>query len=255
MNDIIKFDSVKELTDFALLAAKGTATIPKHLQNSPADCMAVAVQSQQWGMSFWAVAQQSFFVNGSIGYSAQLVNAIVSSSKAIQGRFKYEYNWENGKPNGFVRCGAIIAGEDGITWGEWLDTSKVTTRNSPLWKTAPKQQAAYLAVKYWARLYTPEVIMGVYSHDELVDTKTPKDVTPKVETEAPENPPQEIEFNIDAALDTISQCSADQIDALAEELRRSPREHHKAIAEKLKIRRQELVMDAVVESEGSNDEE
>ena len=52
-------------------------------------------------------------------------------------------------------------------------------RNSPLWKSAPKQQLAYLAVKYWARLYCPEVILGVYSTDELEPTKrTIKDITP-----------------------------------------------------------------------------
>lgn len=33
----------------------------------------------------------------------------------------------------------------------------------------PKQQLAYLAVKRWARLYAPDVILGVYSADELDD--------------------------------------------------------------------------------------
>lgn len=55
----------------------------------------------------------------------------------------------------------------------------VTTRNSPLWKTAPKQQLAYLAVKYWARLYCPDVILGVYSPDEFEQQeRAERDVTP-----------------------------------------------------------------------------
>jgi len=36
-----------------------------------------------------------------------------------------------------------------------------------LWASDPKQQLAYLAVKRWARLYAPAVILGVYSSDEL----------------------------------------------------------------------------------------
>ncbi|HED7721988.1 TPA: recombinase RecT, partial [Salmonella enterica] len=67
----------------------------------------------------------------------------------------------------FVQVGAILRGESEITWGEPLYLSGVVTRNSPLWVSNPKQQIAYLGVKYWARLYCPEVILGVYSPDEI----------------------------------------------------------------------------------------
>ena len=43
----------------------------------------------------------------------------------------------------------------------------------------PKQQLAYLAVKYWARLYCPGVILGVYTPDEFEQKECVKgDVTP-----------------------------------------------------------------------------
>ncbi|HDZ9820483.1 TPA: recombinase RecT, partial [Klebsiella pneumoniae] len=121
------------------------------------------------------------------------------SSSAINGRFHYRYggDWErctrtqeitrekhgkNGKYSVtervrgwtdedeiglFVQVGAILRGESEITWGEPLYLSGVVTRNSPLWVSNPKQQIAYLGVKYWARLYCPEVILGVYSPDEV----------------------------------------------------------------------------------------
>lgn len=44
----------------------------------------------------------------------------------------------------------------------------------------PKQQIAYLAVKYWARLYCPEVVLGVYTPEELEDRPI-KDITPPKE--------------------------------------------------------------------------
>jgi hypothetical protein len=37
------------------------------------------------------VAQKTHLVNGVLGYEAQLVNAVISSSNAIVGRFHYEY--------------------------------------------------------------------------------------------------------------------------------------------------------------------
>lgn len=150
--------------------------------------MAVTMQAAQWGMNPFAVAQKTHVVNGTLGYEAQLVNAVISSSRAIKGRFKYEYggDWLNpSKKDACVRVGAILAGDDDVTWGEPLYLHTITTRNSPLWKTNPKQQAAYLAVKYWARMYCPDVILGVYTPDELHDyAPVEREINP-VDTSAP----------------------------------------------------------------------
>lgn len=181
---------LRQLQQFAEVMAQSVQTLPKHLAGKPADCMAVAMQAAQWGMNPFAVAQKTHLVNGTLGYEAQLVNAVVTSSRAVQGRFKYEYDgdWDaymlhpdkQHEAGLFIRVGAIIRGETEITWGEPVYLAPITTRNSPLWKTAPKQQIAYLAVKYWARLYCPEVILGVYSPDEFDEPlpRVERDVTP-----------------------------------------------------------------------------
>jgi len=168
---------MQQVSAVAEMMATGRSTVPKHLQGSMGDCFAITMQAAQWGMSPFAVAQKTHLVNGVLGYEAQLVNAVISSSRAIKGRFKYEYQGDWSKHNvkgadAAIRVGAVLSGEDEITWGEWLHVGDVTTKNSPLWKTAPKQQSAYLAVKYWARIYCPEVIMGVYSPDELEERQT-----------------------------------------------------------------------------------
>jgi len=171
---LLDADAMNAMHAMSKLMASATVTVPQHLQNKPADCLAIIMQSMQWKMNPYAVAQKTHLVNGTLGYEAQLINAVISSSKAIVGRFKYEYEgkWETDKcQSSKIRVGAIIRGESEITWGEWLEPWRVTTKNSPLWKTAPKQQAAYLAVKMWSRLYTPDVILGVYSSDELEDSR------------------------------------------------------------------------------------
>ncbi|MDU4747747.1 MAG: RecT family recombinase [Pantoea sp.] len=181
---------LQKLQAFAEVMSQGKATVPAHLSGKPADCLAIALQAAQWGMNPYAVAQKTHLVNGTLGYEAQLVNAVITSSTAVQGRFKYEYggDWEKFKPGAAnasnerglsVRVGAVLRGETEITWGEPLYMEYVTTRNSPLWKTAPKQQLAYLAVKYWARLYCPDVILGVYTPDEFEPAqRAERDVTP-----------------------------------------------------------------------------
>lgn len=223
-NAVFNVQALSQLTAFAELMAQSAVTVPKHLAGKPADCMAIVMQAMQWGMNPYAVAQKTHLVNGVLGYEAQLVNAVISSSSAIVGRFHYEYggDWEKiaGKKDGryelglFVRVGAVLRGETDITWGENIYLADITTRNSPLWKTAPKQQIAYLAVKYWARLYCPEVILGVYSPDE-VELRTEKEINPA--------PAQRVSL-ADIKGDTVTathsaQESAADIDALADEFR------------------------------------
>jgi hypothetical protein len=169
----------------AKVMASSTVTVPKHLQGKEGDCMAIILQSMNWGMNPFAVAQKTHLVNGVLGYEAQLVNAVVQSQGFIDGTFHYEYQGEGATLQ--CRVGAVIRGESQITWGEWLKKSDVTVQNSPLWKTNPKQQLGYLQVKNWTRLYFPAAILGVYSVEELQDMPAPaeRDVTAESTREEP----------------------------------------------------------------------
>lgn len=163
----------------AKLMAGSKVTIPKHLQGSDGDCAAIVIQATNWGMNPFAVAQKTHLVNGVLGYEAQLVNAVIQSSNSIRGSFSYEYQGDGDRMS--CRVGAVLRGQTEITWGEWLKSSDVTTKNSPLWKTNPKQQIGYLQVKNWARLYCPGAILGVYTADELEELppQPERDVTPQ----------------------------------------------------------------------------
>ena len=59
-------------------------------------------------------------------------------------------------------------------------------RNSPLWEQDPRQQLAYLCTKRWARLHAPDVLLGVYTPDELQETapRVERDITPQMTTAA-----------------------------------------------------------------------
>lgn len=178
--------AMSQLMVLASEMAKATVTVPKHLQGKAGDCLAICMQAAQWRMNPFAVAQKTHIVNGVLGYEAQLVNAVVQSSGAIQGSFHYEYQGDN--QSLACRVGAVLKGQNQITWGEWLPLNLVQVRNSPLWKTNPRQQLGYLQVKNWARAYCPAAILGVYSVDELQDyeanIKQVKDVTPAPEKAA-----------------------------------------------------------------------
>lgn len=245
-NAIFNVQALTQLQSVAGLMAQAAVTVPEHLRGNTADCMAIIMQAMQWGMNPYAVAQKTHLVNGVLGYEAQLVNAVISSSNAIVGRFHYEYEgdwskcassreeivkkpakgggtydkkemvrgWNSADEQGLsVRVGAVIRGESEITWGEPIFLSSVITRNSPLWISNPKQQIAYLALKYWARLYCPAVVLGVYTPDE-VEQRTEKEINPA---------PQRVSL-ADISGDTVTttqsaQESSVNIDSLADDFR------------------------------------
>jgi len=164
-NLLFNASAMNQLQQLATVMSRSVVTVPKHLQGNPGDCMAICMQAAQWGMNPFAVAQKTHVVNGTLGYEAQLVNAVIQSSGAISGHFHYEYKGDG--QNASCRVGAIIRGDSQITWNEWLSAAQVSTKNSPLWKTNPEQQLGYLQVKNWARLYCPGAILGVYTVDEV----------------------------------------------------------------------------------------
>jgi hypothetical protein len=167
-------NKMNQIIRIAEIMATGKTTIPEHLQKSPGDCVAVCLQAAQWAMNPFAVAQKTHLVSGRLGYEAQLVIAVVNTRAPIQGRLKFEWegNWTgiNGKvckdEKLAVTCLATFQGDTEPT-AHRVSMAQAGVRNSPLWEHDPKMQLAYLCAKRWARLHCPDVILGVYTPDEL----------------------------------------------------------------------------------------
>ena len=157
--------------------ATARITVPKHLAGSPGDCLAIVMQAAQWQMNPFAVAQKTHVVNGALGYEAQLVNAVVSASSLLSSRIQYAFegDWKgcNGKADKSDERAVVVSAT--LTGEHQPRSLRVSmaqvgeVRNSPLWVSDPRQQLAYLATKRWARLHAPDVMLGVYSVDELQD--------------------------------------------------------------------------------------
>lgn len=175
----------------AEMMAKGACTVPKHLQGNVGDCFAIIGQSLRWGMDPYAVAQKTHLVNGTLGYEAQLVIAVINNRAPIVDRIKFEYfgDWSKVKAKDDkstdvgVICRATFKGDDEPTELSLTMAQVGTVRNSPLWTADPRQQLAYLAAKRFSRLHCPDVILGVYTPDELADrgNEAPRNITPKAQ--------------------------------------------------------------------------
>jgi len=211
---VLDGDSLDKMMRLAEVMATGRATLPKHFNGNAADCLAVVMQSMQWKMNPFAVAQKTHLVNGVLGYEAQLVNAVITTCAPVLDRLHYEWYgaWEkvigkftikNGDKGEYRVPGWKLEDEQGLGVKVWatfrgedeprvleLLLAQARTRNSTLWADDPRQQLAYLATKRWSRLYCPDVILGVYSPDELEETSpTIRDVLPARGAAAAELPP------------------------------------------------------------------
>lgn len=173
---MLEGDSMDKMLRMAEVMASGKTTIPQHLRGSVGDCMAVITQAMAWGMNPFQVAQKTHLVNGTLGYEAQLVIAVINSSRLLASRLNFrwsETNWGGIKgkadesPEHFVEVWATLRGEaePRVLRVTMAQVGKV--RNSPNWEADPRQQIGYLAAKRWARLNAPDVILGVYTPDEI----------------------------------------------------------------------------------------
>ena len=179
------------------LMASGKVMMPEEFQNNPADCTAVVIQAMQWNMNPFMLASEAFVLHGKLSYSAKVVGAVINSSDRIKGSFKFKWfgDWSkiqgkikkeknsNGKfysapnwePKDEVGLGVTVSAtlkDDSEPTDFDVLLVQAVTRNSTLWADDPRQQLAYLAQKKWARLYAPELTVGIYSNDELDEETT-----------------------------------------------------------------------------------
>jgi hypothetical protein len=166
-----------EVVRFAEVMCKADIALPKHLRGNAGACMAVALQALEWQMSPFAVASKSYAVNGMIAYEAQLIAAVVNTRSGIKGRLKYEFVGEGNELS--CKVTGTLDGEECSY--ETPPFAAILPKNSPLWKTDPRQQLGYYAARSWARRHCPEVLLGVYDREEAehFGPDNAKDVSPR----------------------------------------------------------------------------
>lgn len=200
-SSMFNLDGMQAMQKMAELMSTATVTIPKHLVNKPGDCLAIVMQAAQWEMNPYAVAQKTHLTQGgALGYEAQLINAVVITRAPIQKRpeFKFVGDWskilgkvkeERGQSGGKyyvaawdkadeaglgVECSVLFNGETEPRRVEVL-LSQCWPRFSTQWATDPQQQITYAAVRKLGRRYAPDVILGVYTPEELEEGPPPSE--------------------------------------------------------------------------------
>jgi hypothetical protein len=206
---ILRSDNLNALLKVAQLMSLSKNAVPKHLRGNEGACLAVTMQAMRWNMDPFAVASKTYQVDvdAQIAYEGQAIIAALNNSPLLATRLAFEWagqwerivgrfkqvesktkkdgdgnfkkyivpDWDFNKDEEGLSCtvSALLVGESAPRTLTLL-MKQARTRNSPLWTEDPKQQLAYLTARRWGRLHTPDVIMGVYTPDELMEFDPPK---------------------------------------------------------------------------------
>lgn len=173
----IAFRSMLEVMEFAKMMAVSDIGVRKHLRGNAGACLSVTLQAVEWRMSPFAVANKSYLVNDQISYESQLIHAVIEQRAPIKGRLRHRFVGEREKRKCIVWATPRDGGED----LEYMspEIGNIKPKNSPLWATKPDLQLFYNTSRDWARIYFPDVLLGVYAEDELRDSPVPAE-TPRV---------------------------------------------------------------------------
>jgi hypothetical protein len=189
----IQVQNLVQMVEVAKLMSRSGPAVPSYLRDNPGACLAIVIQATEWRLSAFAVANKSYAVENKgeirVAYESQLIHAIVESRAPIKGRLKVEYEGEGDNRICIVSGHFKHEVEPSVWRSETLGRRRPglnqygNIKGSPLWMTKPDLQQFYDTSRDWARVYCPDILMGIYSTDELEDS-TPigadraKDVTP-----------------------------------------------------------------------------
>ncbi len=174
--------NARELMDMAQLMS-GAGLMVKDIFRGPqgqGNCMGLIAICAPYGISpiqaSWKVYQTK--PDAPMAYEAQLVTAMVNASGVLQDGFDYQFSGE-----GPTRSVKVIGSLKGGGSPKEVDTPMVKdikVKNSPLWVSDPDQQLCYYGARAWVRRHKPEMLLGIYTTDEVPSGPDhARDVTPR----------------------------------------------------------------------------
>jgi hypothetical protein len=209
MLDEVLFEKAKAMAHY-MAGAKGF--IPKHLEGNTHACFAVVVRAITWKMDPYAVAAGTYQTpGGQVGYEGKLIQAVVENSGKLDpayGGLRPEYfgDWSkvqarftmktSAKGNQYPAPGWTPADEEGLGV---IVTGKIKgeaeprelrfllkqafPRNSTLWATDPETQLWYTAVRRFANVRMPGLLLGLPDeggpeYGQMIDV-TPQPAEPR----------------------------------------------------------------------------
>lgn len=145
--------------------------LPEQYIGHPENCLIAIDIANRMRVSPLLVAQNLYVVKGKPGWSgAFAISAVNNSGKFTSLDFVYT---ENGNGGCYAQATRLSDGKLLKSTEITMDMAKAegwSTKNGSKWLTMPRQMLAYRAGSFFARMYCPEVLLGIQTIDEIQDT-------------------------------------------------------------------------------------
>ena len=147
--------------------------VPKDYQKNPSNCLIAIEMAARLGTSPMMVMQNLFVVNGRPAWSSQWIISMINNSRKYKDVLQYEMGHapEDGNLSCYAwavdRAGNKVVGPK-ITMN-MAEAEGWLNKNGSKWKTMPEVMIRYRAASFFGRLNCPDMIMGIYSQEEVLD--------------------------------------------------------------------------------------
>lgn len=152
-----------------------SAMVPDVYRNSPENCLVAIDIANRLGISPLMVMQNLYVVKGKPSWSGSFCAAAINGS----GRFtplEYEFVGEVGTPSYGCYATAIRCAtgkrctSDTITLKMAQDEGWVNKPGSK-WRTMPVQMMMYRSAAFFARVFCPDILLGIPTYEEVQDVR------------------------------------------------------------------------------------
>lgn len=162
--------NMAEMFEFAKMMAVSGPCVRPAFRGSPGACLAIALQAFRTGADPFAVANKAYITTSrsgdeQIAYEAQYIHAVLNTSGKLAKRLRPTYSGE-GQARKCTITGYVVGEDEPLTY-ESPTIGEIPVKNSPLWKGDPDQQLFYYSARAWGRRHLPEVLLGMYTPDEI----------------------------------------------------------------------------------------
>lgn len=154
-------------------ALASSTVIPKEYQKNIGNCLIAIEMAARINTSPMMVMQNLYIVNGRPSWSSQWIIAMINSSHRYKTELQFDFQYD---AEGNVQsCQA---------WAEDYSGHKVKgpkismqmahdegwlTKEFSKWRTMPEVMIQYRAASFFGRMNCPDMIMGIYSAEEVYD--------------------------------------------------------------------------------------
>lgn len=152
-------------------ALSKSTIVPKEYQRNEGNCIIAIEMANRLKVSPMMVMQNLYIVNGRPAWSSQYIIAMINNSKKYKTEIKYKIEGEGDDRS----CMAYVEDYNGnIVEGPVISMKMAkdegwSTKNGSKWKTMPDVMLRYRAASFFGRLNCPDMVMGMYSVEEVQD--------------------------------------------------------------------------------------